>query len=149
WPTPSTGRPVARDCERRSRRRTFHRQRPGHGLADASTPPGDDGALARQLQIHPPIVAASDVPDASKRVIRRRSRPRMPKRSPVTDQQTKAAEFLALHRGPTPLLMPNPWDAGAARLLASLGFGALATTSSGFAATLGRLDGSVTREEAL
>jgi 2-methylisocitrate lyase-like PEP mutase family enzyme len=67
----------------------------------------------------------------------------------VTDQQTKAAQFLALHRGPTPLLMPNPWDAGAARLLASLGFGALATTSSGFAATLGRLDGSVTRDEAL
>jgi 2-methylisocitrate lyase-like PEP mutase family enzyme len=45
--------------------------------------------------------------------------------------------------------MPNPWDAGAARLLASLGFEALATTSSGFAATLGRLDGSVTGEEAL
>jgi 2-methylisocitrate lyase-like PEP mutase family enzyme len=45
--------------------------------------------------------------------------------------------------------MPNPWDAGAARLLASLGFEALATTSSGFAATLGRLDGSVTADEAL
>ena len=45
--------------------------------------------------------------------------------------------------------MPNAWDAGSARVLASLGFEALATTSSGFAATLGRLDGSVTREEAL
>jgi 2-methylisocitrate lyase-like PEP mutase family enzyme len=45
--------------------------------------------------------------------------------------------------------MPNPWDAGSARLLDSLGFEALATTSSGFAATLGRLDGSVSREEAL
>jgi 2-methylisocitrate lyase-like PEP mutase family enzyme len=45
--------------------------------------------------------------------------------------------------------MPNPWDRGSARLLASLGFKALATTSSGFAATLGRLDGSVTRDEAL
>lgn len=45
--------------------------------------------------------------------------------------------------------MPNPWDRGSARLLASLGFEALATTSSGFAATLGRLDGSVTREEAI
>jgi 2-methylisocitrate lyase-like PEP mutase family enzyme len=67
----------------------------------------------------------------------------------VTDQHTKAARFLALHSGPTPLLMPNPWDVGAARLLASLGFEALATTSSGFAATLGRVDGSVTREEAL
>ncbi|HEX6419746.1 MAG TPA: isocitrate lyase/phosphoenolpyruvate mutase family protein [Acidimicrobiales bacterium] len=57
--------------------------------------------------------------------------------------------FLALHHGDEPLLLPNPWDAGSARLLASLGFRALATTSSGFAATLGRLDGSVTRDEAL
>lgn len=45
--------------------------------------------------------------------------------------------------------MPNPWDAGSARVLASLGFEALATTSSGHAATFGRLDGSVTRDEAL
>jgi 2-methylisocitrate lyase-like PEP mutase family enzyme len=60
-----------------------------------------------------------------------------------------ADSFLALHRRDRPLLMPNPWDAGSAKLLASLGFEALATTSSGFAATLGRLDGSVTREEAL
>ncbi len=45
--------------------------------------------------------------------------------------------------------MPNPWDAGSARLLASLGFEALATTSSGLAATLGRLDGSLTREESI
>src|SRR3954469_24739524 len=45
--------------------------------------------------------------------------------------------------------MPNPWDVGSAKLLASLGFQALATTSSGHAATLGRLDGSVTRDDAL
>ena len=45
--------------------------------------------------------------------------------------------------------MPNPWDVGSARLLAHLGFQALATTSSGFAGTLGRLDGNVTRDEAL
>jgi 2-methylisocitrate lyase-like PEP mutase family enzyme len=45
--------------------------------------------------------------------------------------------------------MPNPWDRGSALLLQSLGFEALATTSSGFAATLGRLDGMVTREEAI
>jgi 2-methylisocitrate lyase-like PEP mutase family enzyme len=64
-------------------------------------------------------------------------------------QAEKAARFLALHGGPAPLLMPNPWDAGSAKLLASLGFEALATTSSGFAATLGRLDGGVSREEAL
>lgn len=46
-------------------------------------------------------------------------------------------------------VMPNPWDAGSARLLASLGFPALATTSSGHAATLGRLDQQVTRDELL
>jgi 2-methylisocitrate lyase-like PEP mutase family enzyme len=61
----------------------------------------------------------------------------------------RAARFLELHSGERPLLIPNPWDAGSAILLASLGFEALATTSSGFAATLGRLDGSVTRAEAL
>jgi 2-methylisocitrate lyase-like PEP mutase family enzyme len=64
-------------------------------------------------------------------------------------QPDKAERFLALHHGSTPLLLPNPWDPGSARLLASLGFEALATTSSGFAGTLGRLDGSVTRDEAL
>jgi 2-methylisocitrate lyase-like PEP mutase family enzyme len=64
-------------------------------------------------------------------------------------QAEMAARFLELHGGPAPLLMPNPWDAGSAKLLASFGFEALATTSSGFAATLGRLDGEVSREEAL
>lgn len=57
--------------------------------------------------------------------------------------------FLDLHRPGQPLLMPNPWDAGSARVLAALGFQALATTSSGFAATLGRPDMSVSREEAI
>ncbi|WP_103382935.1 isocitrate lyase/PEP mutase family protein [Pseudonocardia dioxanivorans] len=60
-----------------------------------------------------------------------------------------ASAFLDLHHGDTPLLIPNPWDAGSARLLASLGFQALATTSSGFAGTLGRRDGRVTRDEAI
>src|SRR3954447_20297808 len=60
-----------------------------------------------------------------------------------------ADRFRSLHVPGTPLLMPNPWDAGSAKLLESQGFQALATTSSGFAATLGRLDGSVTREEAI
>ena len=64
-------------------------------------------------------------------------------------QADKAQRFLALHRAGEPLLLPNPWDLGSARLLASLGFEALATTSSGFAATLGRNDGSVTRDEAM
>jgi 2-methylisocitrate lyase-like PEP mutase family enzyme len=67
----------------------------------------------------------------------------------MISQADKAQRFLALHRPGEPLLMPNPWDLGSARLLASLGFEALATTSSGFAATLGRNDGSVTRDEAL
>jgi 2-methylisocitrate lyase-like PEP mutase family enzyme len=58
-------------------------------------------------------------------------------------------EFLALHVRGRPLLMPNPWDAGSAKLLESFGFQALATTSSGFAATVGRVDYSVTREEAI
>jgi 2-methylisocitrate lyase-like PEP mutase family enzyme len=61
----------------------------------------------------------------------------------------RAQEFRDLHVPGDPLLMPNPWDAGSARLLASLGFRALATTSSGFAMTLGRLDGSVSRDEAI
>src|SRR3954468_12774566 len=60
-----------------------------------------------------------------------------------------ADRFRALHQPGQPLLMPNPWDAGSAKLLESQGFRALATTSSGFAATLGRIDGSVTREEAI
>ena len=67
----------------------------------------------------------------------------------MISQADKAQRFLSLHRPGQPLLMPNPWDLGSARLLASLGFEALATTSSGFAATLGRNDGSVTRDEAI
>jgi 2-methylisocitrate lyase-like PEP mutase family enzyme len=58
-------------------------------------------------------------------------------------------QFRALHVPGRPLLLPNPWDQGTARVLAHLGFAALATTSSGHAGTLGRLDGSVTRAEAL
>ena len=57
--------------------------------------------------------------------------------------------FLTLHVPGRPLLQPNAWDAGSARVLESLGFTAIATTSSGFAATLGRPDGSVSRDEAL
>jgi 2-methylisocitrate lyase-like PEP mutase family enzyme len=67
----------------------------------------------------------------------------------VSPQAERARRFLALHRSGGPLLMPNPWDAGSAKLLAHLGFKALATTSSGSAATLGRLDGSLSREEAI
>lgn len=59
------------------------------------------------------------------------------------------ASFRDLHVPGRPLLMPNPWDVGSARVLAALGYRALATTSSGFAASLGRLDGTIGREEAL
>lgn len=67
----------------------------------------------------------------------------------MATQAEKAERFLGLHRRRTPLLMPNPWDGGSAKMLAAMGFEALATTSGGFAATLGRLDGSVTRYEAV
>jgi 2-methylisocitrate lyase-like PEP mutase family enzyme len=67
----------------------------------------------------------------------------------MSTQAERARDFLTLHRAGDPLLLPNPWDQGSARVLASLGFSALATTSSGFAATVGRRDGGVTRDEAL
>jgi 2-methylisocitrate lyase-like PEP mutase family enzyme len=64
----------------------------------------------------------------------------------MTTQSDKAAAFRALHEG-DPFVIPNPWDAGSARVLAALGFKALATTSSGFAFTLGRLDAQTTLDE--
>jgi 2-methylisocitrate lyase-like PEP mutase family enzyme len=66
-------------------------------------------------------------------------------------QREKALAFRALHERPGAFIIPNPWDAGTARLLASVGFEALATTSLGLANTLGRPDGSgvVSREEVL
>jgi 2-methylisocitrate lyase-like PEP mutase family enzyme len=63
-------------------------------------------------------------------------------------QHDKAAALRALHEGET-FVIPNPWDAGSARVLEALGFKALATTSSGFAFTLGRRDYSVTLDEVL
>ncbi len=67
----------------------------------------------------------------------------------MTTHSDKAARFLQLHREDHPLLLANAWDVGSAKLLASLGYQALATTSSGYAASLGRLDYGVTREESL
>ena len=64
----------------------------------------------------------------------------------MPDQAQKAADFRTLHEG-EPFVIPNPWDAGSARVFEALGFKALATTSSGFAFTLGRLDGGVTLDE--
>ena len=74
-------------------------------------------------------------------------------------QSEKAAKFRALHRlpatvgaaiedaGPGAFIIPNPWDVGSARILAGMGFEALATTSSGFAYSLGKRDGATTRDE--
>lgn len=64
-------------------------------------------------------------------------------------QAEKAEVFQALHKGPEVLVVGNPWDAGSARILAHLGYRALSTTSAGFAFSLGRRDGNVTRDEAL
>jgi 2-methylisocitrate lyase-like PEP mutase family enzyme len=63
-----------------------------------------------------------------------------------TTQVEKAEGFRALHEGEA-FVIPNPWDAGSARVFEALGFKALATTSAGFAFTLGRLDGGVTLEQ--
>ena len=64
-------------------------------------------------------------------------------------QKEKATKFQQLHQCAGVFLIPNPWDAGSARILAGLGFEALATSSSAGAATYGRRDGKLTRDEAL
>jgi 2-methylisocitrate lyase-like PEP mutase family enzyme len=65
----------------------------------------------------------------------------------MSTQAERAERFRALHARAGAFIMPNPWDAGSARLLAALGFEALATTSAGYAFSIGRLDGMVTRAE--
>jgi 2-methylisocitrate lyase-like PEP mutase family enzyme len=69
----------------------------------------------------------------------------------LSTQAEKASQFLALHQGPEPLVVANPWDAGTSRILTGLGFKALSTTSAGLAFALGQRDGtaSVSRAEAL
>lgn len=67
----------------------------------------------------------------------------------MATQQEKAQTFRALHEREGAFVIPNPWDIGSARLFEALGFEALATTSSGFAYSLGRRDGQVSREEKL
>lgn len=64
-------------------------------------------------------------------------------------QAEKANAFRALHEGPGAFVIPNPYDVGTARILAGLGFQALATTSAGCAFGLGRREGAMTRDEAL
>ncbi len=67
----------------------------------------------------------------------------------MTPQADKAKAFQALHQGPGAFVMPNPWDAGTARILTGLGFPALATTSFGAANMLGRPDGGLSRADTL
>jgi 2-methylisocitrate lyase-like PEP mutase family enzyme len=67
----------------------------------------------------------------------------------MPSQAEKASMFRALHERPGAFVIPNPWDAGTARLLAGLGFEALATTSLGLANMLGRPDSMVTRAEVI
>ena len=67
----------------------------------------------------------------------------------MATQIQKAERFRALHARAGAFVIPNPWDAGTAKILASLGFEALATTSAGVAFALGRIDGQVSRDEAL
>ena len=66
----------------------------------------------------------------------------------MADQQQRAERFRALHEGDA-FIIPNPWDAGSAKALEAMGFQALATTSSGFAFTLGRADGAATLDEVI
>jgi len=66
-----------------------------------------------------------------------------------TSQAEKGARFRALHEAPGAFVIPNPWDVGSARVLAGLGFQALATSSSASAAAMGRRDNRLSREEAL
>ncbi|HEX8556553.1 MAG TPA: isocitrate lyase/phosphoenolpyruvate mutase family protein [Pyrinomonadaceae bacterium] len=67
----------------------------------------------------------------------------------MATQSEKAERFVALHRREGAFVVPNPWDVGSARLLAGFGFEALATTSAGFANSLGKPDGQVTRDEVM
>src|SRR5206468_2943789 len=70
--------------------------------------------------------------------------------APMTrDQHEKAARFRSLHEAPELFIIPNPWDVASARILAGLGFQALATSSAASAAAVGRRDGAPTRDEAL
>jgi len=67
----------------------------------------------------------------------------------MVSQAEKGVRFRALHERGEAFVIPNPWDVGSARMLGAQGFEALATTSAGFAYSLGRVDGQVTRDEKL
>jgi 2-methylisocitrate lyase-like PEP mutase family enzyme len=88
-------------------------------------------------------------PESSKRAYRQTESGEPVYHPAMSTQRERADQFLRLHHGDAPLLLVNAWDVGSARILAALGFEALATTSSGHAATLGLPDGAVTRDQAL
>lgn len=67
----------------------------------------------------------------------------------MTDQQARAQKLRSLHEAPGSFIFPNAWDGGSARILEGLGFEALATSSGAAAGTYGRLDGKISRDEAL
>jgi 2-methylisocitrate lyase-like PEP mutase family enzyme len=67
----------------------------------------------------------------------------------ASTQSEKAERFRALHTRPGAFIIPNPWDIGSARILAGLGFEALATTSAGFALSMGKRDGAMSRDDVL
>src|SRR5258708_18388902 len=67
----------------------------------------------------------------------------------MTTQDEKGRAFRALHERDSAFIIPNPWDIGTARLLAHLGFEALATTSAGYAFSAGQRDNTIKREEML
>src|SRR5579863_2079186 len=67
----------------------------------------------------------------------------------ATEMKAKADAFYALHHAPEIFIIPNPWDRGTARILAHMGFKALATTSMGYAFSIGQRDNSLTREQPL
>ena len=67
----------------------------------------------------------------------------------MPSQNEKCARFAELHKQAGAFVIPNPWDVGSARMLESMGFTALATTSAGVAVTLGRKDGNITLEQKL
>ena len=64
-------------------------------------------------------------------------------------KQDIGAAFRAMHHGDKAFVIPNPWDVGSAKLLEGLGFKALATTSSGFAVSIGKRDGGTTLDEVI
>ena len=73
----------------------------------------------------------------------------VPYNSRMSNQQSKYTDFRLLHESGKAFIIPNPWDIGSARILASLGFEALATTSSGMAHSLGLRDGQVSKQQTL